>query len=72
MSCEAYAIKHIATGKQFVTTNRKAAWETRAKISREEIVKLIDEKHESTCEYFANLVAIGYAELMKSNIGVTV
>ena len=42
----------------------------RAKISREEIVKLIDEKHESTCEYFANLVAIGYTELMKSNIGV--
>lgn len=29
MSCEAYAIKHIATGKQFVTSNRKAAWETR-------------------------------------------
>ena len=28
MSCEAYAIKHIATGKQFVTSNRKAAWET--------------------------------------------
>ena len=30
MSCEAYAIKHIATGKQFVTSNHKAAWETRA------------------------------------------
>lgn len=44
----------------------------RAKISREEIVKLIDEKHESTCKYFASLVAIGYTELMKSNIGVTV
>ena len=44
----------------------------RAKISREEVVRLIDEKHESTCKYFANLVAIGYTELMKSNIGVTV
>ena len=44
----------------------------RAKISREEIVRLIDEKHESTCKYFADLVAIGYTELMKSNIGVTV
>lgn len=29
MPCEAYAIKHIATGKQFVTPNRKAAWENR-------------------------------------------
>ena len=28
MSCEAYAIKNIATGEQFVTSNRKAAWET--------------------------------------------
>ena len=44
----------------------------KAKISREEVVKLIDEKHESTCNYFASLVAIGYSELMKSNIGVTV
>ena len=44
----------------------------RANISREEVVRLIDEKHESTCEYFASLVAIGYTELMKSNIGVTV
>ena len=43
-----------------------------AKISREEIVRLIDEKHESTCKYFADLVAIGYTELMKSNTGVTV
>lgn len=43
-----------------------------AGISREEVVKLIDEKHESTCEYFASLVSIGYTELMKSNIGVTV
>jgi len=43
-----------------------------AKISREEIVRLIDERHESTCKYFADLVAIGYTELMKSNIGVTV
>lgn len=44
----------------------------RANISREEVVRLIDEKHESTCKYFASLVAIGYTELMKSNIGVTV
>lgn len=44
----------------------------RANISREEVVRLIDEKHESTCKYFASLVAIGYSELMKSNIGVTV
>ena len=44
----------------------------RAKISREEVVRLIDEQHESTCKYFADLVAIGYSELMKSNIGVTV
>lgn len=44
----------------------------RANISREEVVRLIDEKHESTCKYFADLVAIGYTELMKSNIGVTV
>lgn len=44
----------------------------RANISRDEVVRLIDEKHESTCKYFANLVAIGYTELMKSNIGVTV
>ena len=44
----------------------------RTNISREEIVRLIDEKHESTCKYFADLVAIGYAELMKSNTGVTV
>ena len=44
----------------------------KAKISREEVVKLIDEKHESTCKYFADLVAIGYTELMKSNIGVAV
>ena len=29
MPSEAYAIKHIATGKQFVTPNRKAAWENR-------------------------------------------
>ena len=36
----------------------------------EEVVRLIDEKHESTCKYFAELVAIGYTELMKSNIGV--
>ena len=43
-----------------------------AGISREEVVKLIDEKHESVCKYFADLVAIGYSELMKSNIGVTV
>ena len=43
-----------------------------AGISREEVVKLIDEKHESTCKYFADLVAIGYSELMKSTIGVTV
>ena len=43
-----------------------------AGISREEVVRLIDEKHESTCKYFADLVAIGYTELMKSNIGVTV
>ena len=28
MSCEAYAIKNIATEEQFVTSNRKAAWET--------------------------------------------
>ena len=28
MSCEAYAIKNIATGEQFVTSNSKAAWET--------------------------------------------
>lgn len=28
MSCEAYAIKHIATGEQFITSRRKAAWET--------------------------------------------
>ena len=28
MSCEAYAIKHIATGKQFVTSKCKAAWQT--------------------------------------------
>lgn len=44
----------------------------RANISREEVVRLIDEKHESTCKYFASLVAIGCTELMKSNIGVTV
>ena len=44
----------------------------RANISREEVVRLIDEKHESTCKYFADLVSIGYTELMKSNIGVTV
>ena len=44
----------------------------RANISREEVVRLIDEKHESTCKYFADLVAIGYTELMKSTIGVTV
>ena len=44
----------------------------RANISREEVVRLIDEKHESTCKHFADLVAIGYTELMKSNIGVTV
>ena len=43
-----------------------------AGISREEVVKLIDKKHESTCKYFADLVAIGYTELMKPNIGVTV
>lgn len=42
----------------------------RANISREEVVRLIDEQHESTCKYFADLVAIGYTELMKSNIGV--
>ena len=44
----------------------------RANISREEVVRLIDEKHEPTCKYFADLVAIGYTELMKSNIGVAV
>ena len=44
----------------------------KAKISREEVVKLIDEGHESTCNYFASLVAIGCTELMESNIGVTV
>ena len=44
----------------------------RASISREEVVRLIDEKHESTCKYFADLVAIGYTELMKSNIGAAV
>ena len=44
----------------------------RANISREEVVRLIDEQHESTCKYFASLVAIGCTELMKSNIGVTV
>ena len=43
----------------------------RANISREEVVRLIDE-HESTYKYFASLVAIGYGELMESNIGVTV
>ena len=30
MSCEAYAIKNIATGEQFVTSKCKAAWQTRA------------------------------------------
>lgn len=44
----------------------------RANISREEVVRLIGEKHESTCKYFASLVAIGYTELMKSNIGAAV
>lgn len=28
MSCEAYAIKNIATGEQFVTTNREVSWKT--------------------------------------------
>lgn len=28
MSCEAYAIKNIATGEQFVTSKCKAAWQT--------------------------------------------
>ena len=29
MSCEAYAIKNIASGEQFVTSKCKAAWQTR-------------------------------------------
>lgn len=37
----------------------------KAGISRKEIVKAIDDGHEATCKYFAQLCAIGMLEAVK-------